>query len=387
MYQTLTTVQQNLQEISESRIGALNQVWMRAANLELDTLSATAGLLHENLSEIPRNDPKLDSLMFSRHNETTWQGPPEIGFEPSSVWHDDPALVTDDRAKNFLRNCLTRSKAHRIEQKSQLSKLNGELKRVWTGVEQARNHGGDADEGEATKALFQVQEFVHESTRQLVTAETEIHTITSAVGDISVGARNHPFKPDTFKIPSQCDFCGDKIWGISAKGVICQDCGYTCHLKCQMKSPADCPGEQTKEEKKKLKQERQEYVHSMAHLTISDSASTVGLSAANVSQRSLTLPGGVGRARSESDSRPDEESHPTPPGLASTPASGSRKVTPVGRTQRRVLAPPPPMDSHQNGGFEHVKGKALYSYEAAGPDQITVHENDDVVMVEPDGKW
>src|SRR5205814_1943133 len=88
-------------------------------------------------------------------------------------------------------------------------------------------------------------------------AEVETSTITSVVGDLSLRGTSHAFKQETFKIPTNCDLCGDRIWGLSAKGFICTDCGFTCHSKCEMKVPAECPGEQTKEEKKKLKAERQ----------------------------------------------------------------------------------------------------------------------------------
>ena len=99
------------------------------------------------------------------------------------------------------------------------------------------------------RAIFAIQESMHEVERQKVSAEVEVSTITAAGGDWSIGARNHDFKSQTFKIPTNCDLCGDRIWGLSAKGFDCIDCGYTCHSKCELKVPADCPGEQTKEQR------------------------------------------------------------------------------------------------------------------------------------------
>ena len=95
------------------------------------------------------------------------------------------------------------------------------------------------------------------SSAAVLTAEVETSTITAVVGDLSMYGKSHTFKSETFKIPTNCDLCGDRIWGLSAKGFICNDCGFTCHSKCQLKVPAECPGEQTKEEKKRLKVERQ----------------------------------------------------------------------------------------------------------------------------------
>lgn len=103
-----------------------------------------------------------------------------------------------------------------------------------------------------------MQEELHGLDRRRLTAEVETSTITSVVGDVTLGAKNHPFKSQTFKIPTNCDFYGERIWGLSAKGFDCRDCGYTCHSKCEIKVPADCPGEQIKEERKRLKAERQE---------------------------------------------------------------------------------------------------------------------------------
>jgi ribosomal protein L37E len=72
-----------------------------------------------------------------------------------------------------------------------------------------------------------MQDDLHQVERKRLTAEVETSTITSVVGDVSLGAKNHNFKSQTFKIPTNCDLCGERIWGLSAKGFDCRDCGYT----------------------------------------------------------------------------------------------------------------------------------------------------------------
>jgi len=48
--------------------------------------------------------------MFARHNNAQWDEPADFMFEPSPIWHDDPEIITDEYAKVFLRNMMTKSR-------------------------------------------------------------------------------------------------------------------------------------------------------------------------------------------------------------------------------------------------------------------------------------
>ena len=48
--------------------------------------------------------------MFAKHNLAQWSEPPEFVFEPSPIWHEDPEIITDEYAKVFLRNMVTKSR-------------------------------------------------------------------------------------------------------------------------------------------------------------------------------------------------------------------------------------------------------------------------------------
>lgn len=249
---------QGLQDLNETRVGKLNSIWLLASQLEKATLNKAEEHVSHVISEIPRNEPKLDSLMFVRHNTSNWQEPMDMQFEPSPVWHDDASMIIDDPAKVFLRNLQGKSKGQLKEIKTEADKKHKELENVKRVRQSVREGKDNRDEVDVVRAIFTMQEDFHQLDRKRLTAEIEVSTITSVVGDLSFGAKNHNFRQQTFKIPTNCDLCGERIWGLSAKGFDCRDCGYTCHSKCEMKVPAECPGEQTKEEKKKLKVERQE---------------------------------------------------------------------------------------------------------------------------------
>lgn len=392
---------QGLQDLNETRVSKLNTLWSHAAQLEKNSLSNSVNLMANLINEIPRNQPHLDSLMFLRHNVTQSQEPPSLGFEPSPIWHDDEALVTDESAKVFLRNVLSNSKTQvrelRVEA-DQKRRTVDDAKRIRTSIQQGRDK---RNEVEVVRSIFLLQEGLHEVDRKRLTAEVETSTIISVVGDLSLGAKNHNFKSQTFKIPTNCDLCGERIWGLSAKGFDCRDCGYTCHSKCQMKVPAECPGEQSKEEKKKLKAERQEQAGATPALDLEPSSSPSAAPSLTRKDTMNSLSSGyaVSANRSLSNAAslppPAELAAPASP-TATPPTPASPAPAPVQETKpaakrNRVLAPPPaqyvsPPPVEPTPKSSEQRGKMLYPYQAGGADEVTVNEGDDVVILEPDGK-
>ena len=226
--------------------------------------------------------------------------------------------------------------------------------------------------------------------RKRLTAEVEASTITAVVGDVTLGAKNHNFKSQTFKIPTNCDLCGERIWGLSAKGFDCRDCGYTCHSKCEMKVPAECPGEQSKEARKKLKQERQEAA--TATLKPSGSPSVAELPDLTRSNTTNSLSSGYAASAQRSIAGPMSPTEETPPEPAGRPQSIVSSGTAA--KKHRVIAPPPAAymselpGSTPNGssGSTEQKGKLLYTFEAGGDGELSVSEGREVVIVEPDSK-
>ncbi|KAJ4409352.1 Protein BZZ1 [Didymella pomorum] len=377
----------SMQDLSETRVNKLNAIWSLAASIETQTLTRSTEYLQHLSAEIPRNNPLLDSMMFVRHNAGGWQEPGDFQFEPSPVWLDDGNLAVDESAVTFLRNVLLKTKGSLGEHRRDLDK---KLKEVENAKAVRRNikEGKDKrDEVDVVRAIFAIQEQAHEIEKQKVTAEVEVSTITSVVGDVSIGARNHNFKSQTFKIPTNCDLCGDRIWGLSAKGFDCRDCGYTCHSKCELKVPADCPGEQSKEEKKKLKEERQKASHTVTTSNGATAGSTadmprLGRSDTVNSMNTLSSGYSATAHRSISGGMSPTTEEP-PPAEKKAPAIGGRK--------HRVVAPPPAAYIKADedtpppaSGAPEVKGRMLYAYEAGGEGEISVADGRDVTILETD---
>ncbi|KAK0267536.1 Protein BZZ1 [Friedmanniomyces endolithicus] len=390
----------SLQSVSEAKTATLNQMWSIAASLETDTLQRSLQLLGHLAGEIPRNKPVLDSMMFVRHNATQWQDPLDFAFEPSPVWLDDDVMASDPSSKTFLMNILSKSKSSVGELRRECDGKSKEVEGA-KRVRQAIREGRDKrDELEIVRSQLHQQELLHEAERKLITAEVEMSTITAAVGDVTVGARNHAMRNETFRLPTNCDLCGDRIWGLSAKGLICNDCGYTCHLKCELKVPADCPGELTKDQKKAMKSERQA---AAAQAT----AASPKTGESNGTDKRSSISGGGSQRGSTSGGLQRSDTMGSMNTLSSGyAASAHRSVSgtittmrDIGDTpkiststprQQRITAPPPTSPFRSNGEADDGEdnpqptGKMLYAYQATASGELSIAENQAFSLLEPD---
>ncbi|XP_059052932.1 beta-chimaerin [Achroia grisella] len=50
----------------------------------------------------------------------------------------------------------------------------------------------------------------------------------------------HSFKVHTFKGLNWCELCANFLWGFTAQGVKCEDCGFIAHSKCSERVPNHC---------------------------------------------------------------------------------------------------------------------------------------------------
>jgi len=385
-HEYLPELMDSLQDLSELRTHKLNGLWTLASQMESAMLQQSVAQVDNLTQEIQRNLPHLDSMMYIRHNMGSFQEPPDKVFEPSPIWHDDESMIVDEAAKIYLRNMLNKSKSQLGELRREADKKRREVEALKRTKQKVRGGEEDKDEIALIWQIFGIQEELHQIDRKRLTAEVETTTITSAVGDVTIGAKNHNFKAQTFKIPTNCDLCGERIWGLSAKGFDCRDCGYTCHSKCEMKVPADCPGELSKDERKKLKQERQEAANKLLMPPSGPPEHIAELPGSELSRSDTVSSRVSGYAPSVQQS---EETAPEVP-TSTRPTSTTSSSTGVKRN--RIVAPPPTHyiselpGSLPNGSpqQEQQKAKMLYHFEAAGPGELTVPEGRELVILEPD---
>lgn len=155
-----------------------------------------------------------------------------------------------------------------------------------------------------------------------------------------------------------------------------------------MKVPADCPGSLDKEQKKKIKAERQAAAQAStppaANASAQGSSDSVNdmprLNRSDTIGSMNTLSSGYAASAHRSVSSNN---------IRQTSDEGSGGIGRSNTAKRRILAPPPDhyvAGSNGDSSDGQPRGKMLYPYQASGDGEITVEEGDEVTIVEPDGK-
>ncbi|KAF3160068.1 hypothetical protein TWF225_007925 [Orbilia oligospora] len=384
----------SLQDLNETRVQAMNTVWKLSCNMESAALIRCSDHMKKMHAEIERNLPHLDSLMFIAHNQPQdgWREPPDFFFEPSPIWHDTDDIVVDEAARVWLQNKIAKSQTGLISYRTEVEKRRKDVESMQVKREKARGSSESqagrttAEEMDILRNLLNGQEELAAVNSKRVALETEVDTVRQACGDIDKNAHSHKFKSTSFKIPTSCDLCHEKIWGLSAKGMTCKDCGFNCHAKCEMRVAANCPGPLDKTAKKALKDVRQNRgsvsIDKLSELPASN-GSSIGVNRSNtvtsVSTNSTATVERSGTVKSTAT---------TSTAATSTAPSASSSKPPA----RRVLAPPPAAYIAELPADEAVpdgpKAKMLYSYTAGGDGEISVGEGKEVIIVQPDdGGW
>ncbi|CAG8627980.1 13940_t:CDS:10, partial [Cetraspora pellucida] len=239
-YEDLPALIDLLQELNESRIYAMKQIWNEYMDLELNVLRDSKTHLDLACQTIKKTDARTDSQLFIKYNEKSWKDPPDFVFMSSPTFTDTGEFVSDENTHVFLNN--------------QLSKSGRKLPNLILTIEEKRKQIiglkslKEAYENNPKLGDFDaVTDNLHEAIREVTiletlrkTCQTEVDSIIQVIGDSETDGQSHNFKNAAFTIPTTCDLCQNTIWGIAKQGFTCKDCGYNCHAKCEMKVPPNC---------------------------------------------------------------------------------------------------------------------------------------------------
>ena len=58
---------------------------------------------------------------------------------------------------------------------------------------------------------------------------------------LSLRSKSHQFLVRTFSSPLKCNHCTSLMVGLCRQGVVCEVCGFACHISCKEKVPPLCP--------------------------------------------------------------------------------------------------------------------------------------------------
>lgn len=338
------------QDINEIKVQKLNVIWQKATQLEQSCMIRQGGHLGASIEAIGRNQPQLDTLMFIQHNNATFNEPPPFRFEECPIWHDTSDLVVDESAKVFLQNSLAKSRKDLHE----LNPTVNNKKREIDGLNKLKTaYVQNPAKGNVEEVIMNLLSAMIDVTSldtRRNKIEAEVATVTRVTGDIDRGMTEHAFKSASFAIPTNCDFCGSTIWGMSRKGYHCQACSYNCHKNCQMKVPANC----TQEKGNKRTAEVETITRTDTTNSTADSVYA-------------TRGGQTRMASSDSDSD------------SPAPSSRQNTSTPI----HRALAPGP-ATGFAGGSSSSSSTKVLYAYDAASPSETSISAGESITVLAGD---
>ncbi|ODV76745.1 FCH-domain-containing protein [Suhomyces tanzawaensis NRRL Y-17324] len=105
-YQDVPELLDYFQELNENRVGLVNKILKNAGIIERNSNDKCKEKLHLIDGTINQNEPKLDTAMYIKHNIVDWKEPSDFYFIPSSIWHDDEALVVKEPELTTLKKRL-----------------------------------------------------------------------------------------------------------------------------------------------------------------------------------------------------------------------------------------------------------------------------------------
>ena len=88
-FQDVPEVVDLLQDLNESRILFLNDIWRDANSVESEFCDLVKDHIVKTDDVIDQNRPFLTTAMFIKHNQKSWVEPKDFQYIPSPVWHED----------------------------------------------------------------------------------------------------------------------------------------------------------------------------------------------------------------------------------------------------------------------------------------------------------
>jgi len=179
-----------LQDLNESKILLLNDIWKAANDSELEFGENIKGRLTKSNDVISHNKPSLSTAMFIKHNLKNWKEPNDFQYVPSPIWHEDETFAVPSESEvQDLRIKLKQAENdyNRLDDltKTELSKLSGFNKTkqaLKDDMEANGNHGKNGQKFyENLKSYLSViSSFVlHETTK--LQAEVTVESIQNNV--------------------------------------------------------------------------------------------------------------------------------------------------------------------------------------------------------------
>ncbi|KAJ1968064.1 Protein BZZ1, partial [Dimargaris xerosporica] len=233
-----------LQNLNESRAYTARWFWTRWTELKNQSSQRLQTHMTQLGQTVKGINPEADTQHFIARNAMPWSRPLDFQFVPAPHSNDRGEFELDDDDRVYLTNWTAK-------QRQALKAVNTQIGQTQVPLAEFQQALKVADPNSPMGGYNDLMESVMELDREVmtlrwdqVTYDTEVRELSRVVRVVSEDER-HQFKSTTFAIPTVCDYCNAKIWGVGKTGYTCQACSLNCHKKCMLKVPVECAGTPT----------------------------------------------------------------------------------------------------------------------------------------------
>lgn len=377
-----------LQDVHASTVTRVTELLAHSASIDAAAELQLARLARQAYDNYQAIEVAQDQDLFAQWNARKgWKAPVDAIWEPCPGYYADDRLeCQDDGEKVHLQNrLLAASKTSHEAAKSRETNVKeiGSAKGTMYAYE--KNRGlGDPDDFRDTMLATLNDLTLLEIRNEMSTSEADALTL-ALDGDLGP-QRPHDFRSTTFTIPSDCDHCGERIWGMGKQGYTCARCKANAHVKCALRLPANClAGHPPTDKRKSLASfgRRQSVMGTTP-------AANGKPPAVNSKRRSFMAGMGAGRRRSEQHQQQVPLQEVT--ALVSDSASiSSVSVVTAAPTATHSATPPPyrqesprqpsPPSVAAIPVKQWLAARALYDYVAADVDELSVQRGQELLLV------
>lgn len=188
-YQDLPELLDIFQDLNEFKTQQLNKILTNASKIELSLNKKNDIKLQESINIVAQNQPVLDSQMFIKHNYqgSDWKEPQDFYYIPSSIWHDDETLITNDGELQELKKKLLKDRQQTIPLEDSLEARREDLNKLSGLKKQLKEQ--EVDQFELKKAIEVLNSYLGSLTKFIsvenkkVENQVEIETIENNTVD------------------------------------------------------------------------------------------------------------------------------------------------------------------------------------------------------------
>ncbi|CRK98152.1 CLUMA_CG011520, isoform A [Clunio marinus] len=167
-----------------------------------------------------------------------------------SSQQNNNAVSTSSSSNNLILNQQTQSISsipHQYSSQTQLQTIpQPQTASVYANT---KNHSVESDEGDVEdNRIHSLSSSKSNLSEASLDHSHSIHSAMMQQQHMSMTSKPkiHQFLVRTFSSPTKCNHCTSLMVGLTRQGVVCELCGFACHMICCQKVPTHCPASQSK---------------------------------------------------------------------------------------------------------------------------------------------